>query len=176
MEGGRRGGGEDGLYHPRYRLPRGGGNDRIPDSMMEYACGKRGAPMGEEKCPFLEMTTVTFCKAYPVKKMIPLDRSTSAKGLCHTGNYRLCSAFRELEAPGSTAERVRGFLLRPDYYFHPRHLWVSPGKENQTEVRVGADDFSQRLFWGGVSSFPPPGGGAGGGESGRFLAPLGRRG
>ena len=114
--------------------------------------------MGEEKCPFLEMTTVTFCKAYPVKKMIPLDRSTSAKGLCHTGNYRLCSAFRELEAPGSTAERVRGFLLRPDYYFHPRHLWVSPGKENQTEVRVGADDFSQRLV-GRIDrvSLPPEG-------------------
>ncbi len=126
--------------------------------MNDTACGKRGAPMSDEKCPFLEMTTVTYCKAFPVKKMIPLDRSMSEKGLCHTGNYRLCSAFRELEGPGTMTEYVRGFMLRPDYYFHPRHLWVAPGKESETEAKVGADDFSQRLV-GKIDriSLPPEG-------------------
>ena len=101
--------------------------------------------MADEKCPFLEMTTVTFCKAFPVKKMIPVDRSTSTKGLCHTGNYRLCSAFREIEGPATAEESLRGFQLRPDYYFHPRHVWVAPGKEAETEARMGVDDFTQRL-------------------------------
>ncbi|HEU5361000.1 MAG TPA: glycine cleavage system protein H [Candidatus Deferrimicrobiaceae bacterium] len=114
--------------------------------------------MGEEKCPFLEMTTVTFCKAFPVKKMIPVDRATSSKGLCHTGEYRLCSAYREIEGHGSTVETVRGFALRPDYYFHPRHLWVSSGREADPVAKVGIDDFSQRLV-GRINrvSLPPEG-------------------
>ena len=126
--------------------------------MTEMAALQRGAPMTDEKCPFLEMTTVTFCKAFPVKKMIPLDRSTSAKGLCHSGNFRLCSAFREIEGHATAAENVRGFQLRPDYYFHPRHVWIAPGKESDTEARVGADDFTQRLV-GRIDrlSLPPEG-------------------
>ena len=104
------------------------------DGMRDNAVKKRGAPMGEDKCPFLEMTTVTYCKAFPTKKMIPVDRATSAKGTCHTGNYRLCSAFREIDGHESAADSVRGFSLRPDYYYHPRHLWVSPGKENDAEA------------------------------------------
>jgi glycine cleavage system H lipoate-binding protein len=126
--------------------------------MMKFAAKQRGAPMSDEKCPFLEMTTVTYCKAFPVKKMIPLDRSISAKGMCHTGNHRLCSAFRELEGPGTMTESVRGFRLRHDYYFHPRHVWVAPGKENETEARVGADDFARRLV-GKIDriSLPPEG-------------------
>jgi len=126
--------------------------------MMNFAEKQRGAPMGEEKCPFLELTTVTFCKAVPVKKMIPVDRSTSEKGLCHTGKYRLCPAFREIDGHTSAADTVRGFSLRPDYYYHPRHLWVSPGKEAETESRVGVDDFTQRLV-GKIDrvSLPPEG-------------------
>jgi glycine cleavage system H lipoate-binding protein len=114
--------------------------------------------MGEDKCPFLEMTTMTFCKAFPTKKMIPVDRGTSVKGMCHTENYRLCSAFREIEGPVSTKESVRGFLIRPDYYFHPCHVWVSPGKETEAEVKVGTDDFTQRLV-GKIDrvSLPPEG-------------------
>ena len=131
---------------------------RVQDGMKGIAAKKRGAPMGEDKCPFLEMTTVTFCKAFPVKKMIPVDRSASLKGLCHTEEYRLCSAFREIEGHGRAVETVRGFLLRPDYYFHPRHLWVSPGMEADAEAKVGVDDFSQRLV-GRINrvSLPPEG-------------------
>jgi glycine cleavage system H protein len=128
------------------------------DGMRDNAVKKRGAPMGEDKCPFLEMTTMTFCKAFPTKKMIPVDRGTSVKSMCHTGNYRLCSAFREIDGHESAADIVRGFSLRPDYYYHPRHLWVSPGKESDAETRVGIDDFSQRLV-GKIDrvSLPPEG-------------------
>ena len=86
--------------------------------------------MKDEKCPFLEVTTVTFCKAFPVKKMIPLDKSSSARGVCTTDSFRQCPAFREINAHNSEAEHVRGFHLKPGYYFHPKHVWISPSEAN----------------------------------------------
>ncbi len=102
--------------------------------------------MEKAKCPFLELTTVTFCKAFPVKKMIPVDKSTSAKGVCNSTNFRECPAYREINNPEVMIENVRGFLLKPDFYFHPRHLWVSIASESEGEARVGIDDFSQKLI------------------------------
>lgn len=100
--------------------------------------------MREEKCPFLELKTVTYCKAFPVK-MIPLDRMSSAKGLCNTVNFQECSLFREVSAPGRSIETVRGFLLKSDSYYHPRHLWVSIPPDNGSDVKIGIDDFARRL-------------------------------
>lgn len=102
--------------------------------------------MKEEKCPFLEVTKVTFCKAFPVKKMIPLDRSSSAKGVCTTDSFRQCPAFREINAHNSEAEHVRGFHLKPGYYFHPKHVWISPSEASEGEARAGIDDFSQKII------------------------------
>lgn len=114
--------------------------------------------MKDEKCPFLEVTTVTFCKAYPVKKMIPLDKSSAAKGVCTSENYRACPAFREIEAHNSDAEHVRGFVLKSGYYFHPKHVWLTPSEECEGEFRAGIDDFSQKVIGpiDGVS-LPPEG-------------------
>jgi glycine cleavage system H lipoate-binding protein len=108
--------------------------------------GNRSEAMKEEKCPFLEVTKVTFCKAFPVKKMIPLDRSSSAKGVCTTDSFRQCPAFREINAHNSEAEHIRGFHLKAAYYFHPKHLWISPSEAGEGEVRVGIDDFSQKMM------------------------------
>jgi glycine cleavage system H lipoate-binding protein len=102
--------------------------------------------MKDEKCPFLEVTTVTFCKAFPVKKMIPLDKSSSAKGVCTTDSFRQCPAFREINAHNSEAEHVRGFHLKPGYYFHPKHVWISPSEASEGEARAGIDDFSQKII------------------------------
>lgn len=102
--------------------------------------------MKDEKCPFLEIATVTFCKAYPVKKMIPLDKSSSAKGVCNTDHFRKCPAFREINAHGSEMEHVRGFHLKAGCYFHPKHLWLSPSEETEGEMKVGIDDFSQKII------------------------------
>jgi hypothetical protein len=98
--------------------------------------GNRSEAMKDEKCPFLEVTTVTFCKAFPVKKMIPLDKSSSAKGVCTTDSFRQCPAFREINAHNSEAEHVRGFHLKPGYYFHPKHVWISPSEASEGEARA----------------------------------------
>lgn len=102
--------------------------------------------MKEDRCPFLEIATVTFCKAFPVKKLIPVDRAVPTQGVCGNERFRECPAYREIHDPKSPAESRRGFLLRPDLYLHPRHLWVSLSPEAGGEARVGIDDFAQKLI------------------------------
>ena len=106
---------------------------------------QRGAAMKERKCPFLETKTVTFCKAFP-SKMIPVDRMSTSEGLCNTCDYEECALYSEVASSGKGMETVRGFHLKTDYYYHPKHLWVAPASGEEGEARVGIDDFSARLI------------------------------
>lgn len=101
--------------------------------------------MKENRCPFLESKTVTYCKAFPVKKMIPEDASSREPGLCRSANFRECGAYREIDVRGQEGESIRGFRLHPGCWFHPRHLWVAPAGEDG-EARIGMDDFAQKLL------------------------------
>lgn len=97
-------------------------------------------------CPFFEIKTVAYCKASPIKKMIPVDKVSSTKGLCNEDHYEDCSFFREASGSEKEMHEIRNFTMRSSYYFHPRHLWVSLGKNNQNEAKVGIDDFAQRII------------------------------
>jgi glycine cleavage system H protein len=114
--------------------------------------------MGAGKCPFLETTTVFFCKAYPMKKMIPVGKGAARTSPCSTPGYCDCAVFKERNAPEKDVEHIRGFLLQTDYFFHPRHVWLSIVRENESEVRLGVDDFTQQLV-GAIErvSVPPEG-------------------
>lgn len=101
--------------------------------------------MNEKRCPFLETKTVTFCRAYP-SKMIPVDRMSSSEGLCNTCHYEECALYSEVSGAGKGMEHVRGFHLKSDYYYHPKHLWVAPSSGEEGEARVGIDDFAARLI------------------------------
>ncbi len=46
-------------------------------------------------CPHLKEVVMLFCRAYPVKKMVPLDRLASANP-CLGGDFSACPLFREL--------------------------------------------------------------------------------
>ena len=46
-------------------------------------------------CPHLKEVVMLFCAAYPVKKMVPLDRLASANP-CLGGDFQNCPLFREL--------------------------------------------------------------------------------
>ena len=96
-------------------------------------------------CPFLELTTVTFCRAFPVKKMIPVGRNSTANTVCTGQSFRECTAYREMSRNHPTVENVRGFTLEPEFHFHPQHLWLSVGSCHDRAARVGLDDFSQKL-------------------------------
>lgn len=47
-------------------------------------------------CPHLKEVVMLFCDAYPVKKMLPLDRVVSADPCL--GEFAGCPVFRELHA------------------------------------------------------------------------------
>lgn len=114
--------------------------------------------MKADRCPFLEMKTVTYCKAYPVKKMIPVNASSRVPGLCNSQSFQECAAYREMESRDTEVETVRGFRLNSGCYYHPRHLWVATSTEGGGEVRIGVDDFAQKIL-GPVNrvSLPPEG-------------------
>jgi hypothetical protein len=48
-------------------------------------------------CPHLKEVVMLFCDAYPVKKMLPLDRIATANP-CLGGDFRACPLFTELMA------------------------------------------------------------------------------
>lgn len=53
-------------------------------------------------CPFLEEVVMVFCRAYPVKKLIPRGRSLAASR-CLSGGFDGCPFFQEVTAPAETA-------------------------------------------------------------------------
>lgn len=62
------------------------------------------------RCPFFEEILVAFCRAYPVKKMVPSDR-LQADCICTCEGFEDCPLFREVmakvegaHAGGATAE------------------------------------------------------------------------
>lgn len=49
------------------------------------------------RCPFFEEVLVAFCRAYPVKKMVPSDR-LQANCVCTHEGFEDCPLFREVMA------------------------------------------------------------------------------
>ncbi len=47
------------------------------------------------RCPFFEEIVVAFCRAYPVKKMVPSDR-IQANCVCTHEGFEDCAMFREI--------------------------------------------------------------------------------
>ena len=54
-------------------------------------------------CPYLKEVVMLFCQAYPVKKMVPLDRLASADP-CLGKDFSKCPLFTELVARMEAAE------------------------------------------------------------------------
>jgi hypothetical protein len=45
-------------------------------------------------CPYLKEVSMVFCRAYPVKKPVPIDRVTTAS-TCEADGFKECPLFRE---------------------------------------------------------------------------------
>ncbi len=95
--------------------------------------------MTDKKCPFLEEKTVAFCKEYSMK-MIPTDK-IHTPNRCTEESYTDCPIYGVIAEAGD-GERVRGFALKKDFYYHLSHSWLRREGEN---FRIGLDDFAQRL-------------------------------
>ena len=66
-------------------------------------------------CPHLKEVVMLFCAAYPVKKMVPLDRLASANP-CLGGDFQACPLFREL------SERLKACPVADCAAAHPAEL------------------------------------------------------
>jgi hypothetical protein len=55
-------------------------------------------------CPYLKEVTMVFCRAYPVKKLVPVDRVTTAN-TCGSDGFCNCPLYTEaLARAGKTPE------------------------------------------------------------------------
>lgn len=67
------------------------------------------------RCPYFEEVLVAFCRAYPVKKMVPSDR-IQANCVCTREGFEDCAMFREImermgasgPTPGETESKPPG--------------------------------------------------------------------
>jgi hypothetical protein len=48
-------------------------------------------------CPYRKEVSMVFCRAYPVKKLVPIDRVTTASS-CEGEAFRACPLFAEAAA------------------------------------------------------------------------------
>ena len=49
----------------------------------------------EMSCPYLKEVVMLYCQAYPVKKLVPLDRIASADP-CLGHDYEACPMFKDV--------------------------------------------------------------------------------
>ncbi len=59
------------------------------------------------RCPFFEEILVAFCRAYPVKKMVPSDR-LQANCICTREGFEECPLFREIITKINGVDAAKG--------------------------------------------------------------------
>ncbi len=92
---------------------------RINDDAMKMKAQKlRG--MLKKRCPFLEEEIVRYCKAFPIRKLIP-SNSLNNLSLCLSEDYVKCSEyikFEKIKEDSMNTQKVRG-----DVKFFPPGYW-----------------------------------------------------
>ena len=58
-------------------------------------------------CPHLEEIRMLLCRAYPLKKPVPVDRVTTAS-CCDGDSFRECPLYREALARAAATDREPG--------------------------------------------------------------------
>jgi len=96
-----------------------------------------------KKCPHLEEIVVRYCKAFPIKKLIP-SSSSDVLSLCLSEEHVNCHEYRAIAKTDQEVSFVEGFALHKNLHYHPKHAWVELIKDGI--VRIGLDDFAQKLI------------------------------
>jgi hypothetical protein len=64
----------------------------------------------KKECPFLKEEKVVFCKAFPLKKMLPLDKIFDKENICLKREYVSCPMYREKMADNLPQARICHYL------------------------------------------------------------------
>jgi hypothetical protein len=73
----------------------------------DLACPLRFTTLGDAAmtCPYLKEVTMVFCRAYPVKKLVPVDRVTTAS-TCGADSFCGCALYKEALVRGGKPAEV----------------------------------------------------------------------
>ena len=63
-------------------------------------------------CPYLKEVSMVFCRAYAVKKPVPIDRVTTAS-TCEGDGFKACPLFRDALVRAGRSARGREGKLEP---------------------------------------------------------------
>jgi hypothetical protein len=66
-------------------------------------------------CPYLTEVTMCFCRAFPVKKLVPVDRVITDSA-CEGESYGGCPVFREAAARLGHAPADLDGLVNPKFH------------------------------------------------------------
>lgn len=106
--------------------------------MFDFANKLRNLPANQRKCRYMLMGEVSY-------KLCPNNYMCGECSFDQAMQYSVEMHPRILaRREKSKRVRVRGFSLRRDFYFHPKHTWAK--KMTDGTVRVGLDDFAQALI------------------------------
>ncbi|MCX7856755.1 MAG: hypothetical protein N2513_02050 [Deltaproteobacteria bacterium] len=92
-------------------------------------------------CPFVGFEIISFCVAYPLKKITANNLMTSP---CNTGAQDTCPIYRNLV--GKEENKVpayKGFLIDEKKQYLQNHMWI---ERHNGKVRIGLDDFGQYVI------------------------------
>lgn len=93
-------------------------------------------PRNESRiCPFVDFETMSFCQAYPLKKIAANELIFSP---CNSEKYENCAIYRKMA--GCEIQTYKGFSLDSAKSYFENHLWVE--RKNGSAL-VGIDDFGQ---------------------------------
>lgn len=93
-------------------------------------------------CPFVGFEVISFCVAYPLKKIAANHLMASP---CNTGGYESCPVYTRMAGKDTkrTLIRYKGFLIDEAKRYLQNHIWVE--KEDGV-FRLGVDDFAQYIL------------------------------
>jgi glycine cleavage system H lipoate-binding protein len=105
--------------------------------VFDFASKLRDLPADQRKCRYMLMGDVSY-------KLCANNYNCGACAYDQDMRYSVEMHPRIL-ARREKAKRVRarGFFIRKDYYFHPKHTWAKVMTDGT--IRVGLDDFAQGL-------------------------------
>jgi hypothetical protein len=64
----------------------------------------------KRECPFLKEEKVVYCKAFPLKKMLPLDKIFDKENICLKKEYVSCPLYLEKMVDGLPQARICHYL------------------------------------------------------------------
>lgn len=93
-------------------------------------------------CPFVEFETMSFCQAFPLKKIAANELITSP---CSSDRYEDCAVFRRMtgKVGGRKPINHRGFTFDSSKDYFENHMWLE--RKNGSAL-LGLDDFGQFII------------------------------